>query len=581
MTFLERYLIAIDKCYVQSLNDPENEPFKSKYEARKIFEELHQENFDEESDIMIKEFQTLDLIEEDNKLKFIIIKSNEQVNEPSVSKKHRYLINLLLDYHIGIIYSDTEEKSEGELRLRHILTSIEQAFNHSLISSLVLNIFNQLIVIRTSYEQYNDAIEIAKRAENLYNQTLLIIPYILREIISIDISIQINERREEFEYIYTHTFFYLAQIYGKLNDKDQSANYCRLTLERQLEMFHKYTKKHFDPLDWATNCATLSQYYMTNHDYATARYCLMCSDKMLENISSNDLLLERIASIKRCWIKYAINLLSDSSDRLLQAADRDVSPNEIIRSSSIPQFQFQLTLSTPPITCSYVLDYEQARQVFLFAMNKINSAKSYYILDGFVTDHVELCQDTSQLYSKLIFFESNIDRKCKMYKRRIDILTILCKEISEEHYLYLIRQLLFELGECYSMLLDLKLEQKANLNSNKNDEKISNLIQSGIKTFEHFLLTMNDKKTNKKPDTYADEYIRSILLAYFYIGRFHSKSIHNRLEHIEQSLNQYNIIVDYVDKHPNVLEYIEQEYNICKEMINLLPLKIEKLRQIK
>ncbi|CAF4013791.1 unnamed protein product, partial [Rotaria sp. Silwood1] len=76
------------------------------------------------------------------------------------SKKHRYLINLLLDYHIGIIYSDTEEKSEGELRLRHILTSIEQAFNHSLISSLVLNIFNQLIVIRTSYEQYNDAIDI-------------------------------------------------------------------------------------------------------------------------------------------------------------------------------------------------------------------------------------------------------------------------------------------------------------------------------------------------------------------------------------------------------------------------------------
>ncbi|CAF3051639.1 unnamed protein product, partial [Rotaria sp. Silwood2] len=272
----------------------------------------------------------------------------------------------------------------------------------------------------------------------------------------------------------------------------------------------------------------------------------------------------------------------DSSDRLLQAADRDVSPNEIVRSSLTPQFQFQLTLSTPPpITCSYILDYEQARQVFLFAMDKINSSKSYYILDGFVTDHVELCQDTSQLYSKLIFFESNIDRKCKMHKRRIDILSSLCKEISEEHYLYLVRQLLFELGECYSMLLDLKLEQKYDLNSSKTIEKISHLIQLGISTFEHFLLTMNDKKTNEKPENYADEYVRSVLLAYFYIGRFHSKSIHDRIEHIQQSLNQYKIIVDYVDKHPNVLEYIEQEYNICKEMINLLPLKLEKLRQIK
>ncbi|CAF1321883.1 unnamed protein product [Rotaria sordida] len=581
MTLLERYLNAIDKCYVQCLNDPENEPYKSKYEAKKIFEELYKENLDEESDIMKKEFETLDLIEENNQRKFIIIKSDQQANEPSVSKKHRYLVDLLFDYHIGTIYSDTEEKGEGELRLRLILTSIEQALNHSLICSLGLNLFNQLILIHTSYEKYNDAIEIAKHAENLYNQSLIIEPYLLEELIHIDLSNQTINRREEFEQIYIHTLFYLAQIYGKLNDKYQSANYCRLTLERQLEIFYQNNKKNFDPLDWATNCATLSQYYMTKHDYATARHCLMCADKMLENVKLNDNLSERIASFKRCWIKYAINLLSDSSDRLLQAADRDVNPNEIVQSSSIPQFQFQLTLPSPPITCSYILDYEQARQVFLFAMDKINSAKSYYILDGFVTDHVELCQDTSQLYLKLIFFESNIDRKCKMYKRRIDILSLLCKEISEEHYLYLIRQLLFELGECYSMLLDLKLEQKDKLNSNKILEKISNLIQLGISTFEHFILTMNDKKTNKKPEIYADEFIRPVLLAHFYIGRFHSKSIENRLENIEQSLNQYKIIVDYVDKHPNTLEYIEQEYNICKEMINLLPLKLEKLRQIK
>ncbi len=75
MTFLERYLTAIDKCYVQSLNDPETEPYKSKYEARKIFEELLKEDINEESQ---KEFENLDLIEEDEKLKFVIIKSDQQ-----------------------------------------------------------------------------------------------------------------------------------------------------------------------------------------------------------------------------------------------------------------------------------------------------------------------------------------------------------------------------------------------------------------------------------------------------------------------------------------------------------------------
>lgn len=213
-------------------------------------------------------------------------------------------------------------------------------------------------------------------------------------------------------------------------------------------------------------------------------------------------------------------------------------------------------------------------------MDEINSAKSYYVLDGFVTDHVELCQDTSQLYLKLVFFESNIDRKCKMQKRRIDLLSPLCKEISEEHYLYLVRQLLFELGECYSTLMDLKLEQKQELNSAKTAEKVTHLIQDGISTFERFLSTMNDKKTHEKPETYSDDYVRPVLLAYFYIARLHSKSIENRCERLQKSLDQYKIIVEYVDKHPNVLEQIEQEYNISKEMILLLPLKIEKLRQM-
>ena len=180
-----------------------------------------------------------------------------------------------------------------------------------------MNLFNQLILIRTLYDQYNEAIEIAKQAENLYKQCLSIEPYRLQELIHIDLTTQNIDRRDEFEQIYTYTLFYLAQIYAKLDRKDQSANYCRLTLEHQLAIFHHdYNNNNFDPLDWATNCATLSQYYMTIHDYATSRHCLMCADKMLENVkptdseNGNDKLAERKASFKRCWVKYAVNLLS-------------------------------------------------------------------------------------------------------------------------------------------------------------------------------------------------------------------------------------------------------------------------------
>ena len=83
MTFLERYLTAIDKCYVQSLNDPETEPYKSKYEAKKLFEQLRQEDIEDVSDSLQKEFHTLDLLGEGDDRKFITVKPDEEVKETS------------------------------------------------------------------------------------------------------------------------------------------------------------------------------------------------------------------------------------------------------------------------------------------------------------------------------------------------------------------------------------------------------------------------------------------------------------------------------------------------------------------
>ena len=53
-------------------------------------------------------------------------------------------------------------------------------------------------------------------------------------------------------------------------------------------------------------------------------------------------------------------------------------------------------------------------------------AKEYFEMDGFVTDHIEILQDHSALFRALAFFEDDLERRCKMHKRRVDMLEPIC-----------------------------------------------------------------------------------------------------------------------------------------------------------
>lgn len=110
---------------------------------------------------------------------------------------------------------------------------------------------------------------------------------------------------------YTTTLFLLAQIYSNLNERQKSAEFCRATLSRQLELaptvdtlIHSFdvakqmpmgakiiesggsipvessdwlvqSLQLFDPLEWAINASTLSTFYSDIGDYISALECLL------------------------------------------------------------------------------------------------------------------------------------------------------------------------------------------------------------------------------------------------------------------------------------------------------------------
>merc|ERR1711904_662842 len=102
-------------------------------------------------------------------------------------------------------------------------------------------------------------------------------------------------------------------------------------------------------------------------------------------------------------------------------------------------------------------NFEQARALFVPSLEEYTQTLKFYIMDGFVTDHVQILQAISMLYKNLIFFEGDLSRKCKMHKRRINQLKDVEKDLNPNVFMSTLRQLQSELGCIYDDMGDLKM----------------------------------------------------------------------------------------------------------------------------
>lgn len=91
------------------------------------------------------------------------------------------------------------------------------------------------------------------------------------------------------------------------------------------------------------------------------------------------------------------------------------------------------------------------------------------------------------------------------------------------------------------------------------------------------------------PDKFDDHNVRPALLAKFYLGRLYSKLIitdpAKRLENCRLTLELYTYLVKYCENHkddtpPEIIDSMDVEYSVCKEMIMFLPAKMDKLRAL-
>lgn len=135
-----------------------------------------------------------------------------------------------------------------------------------------------------------------------------------------------------FELAYTHTMYYLAQVYKNLGESDlveficfflfffnllkvitkafclpgqteRAATYCHSTLQRQLQL------NQYNPMEWALNAATLSQYYITKVGLSYFNWLKTVDLKpfLWIHILFHHLLITQLSPILKCLLLFDCN----------------------------------------------------------------------------------------------------------------------------------------------------------------------------------------------------------------------------------------------------------------------------------
>lgn len=233
----EQYEKAVKLAEEESKHDPPSEPFKSHYGARDILTEIRNNVKN-----MLQDLSTADKADDSATLKFI-------------------LAYITID--LGKISVYTEELSSGE---HYFQEGIDLLVNYKLHPSGVcpyLNALNQMGILWSNRGEVEKAKELLLEAEKLYEEfkALDVAPLTLYDLFGSPNEIECGKGKELLDKIHTFTLFFLAQVFGSSGDLHKSAVYCHTTLRKQLEL------EEYDPIDWALNAATLSQYFCTNNRY--------------------------------------------------------------------------------------------------------------------------------------------------------------------------------------------------------------------------------------------------------------------------------------------------------------------------
>lgn len=306
----DKYQEYLTLSYITSLNDPEEEPFVTKYIGRALLqkeidrlETLNNPENEFPNNTGLDETEFM----KDNEQQHLVATYNHflQILNPRCMEAFKkpiklFLVIKLLEFNLAKNYVETEEIETGQRLFTKLVQQLDSLSNSTTLSydpilfNLKMSCFLELVFVWSNRSEYQKCYSILTSLEEMYNvykamadkdylersgsdQLFVSYPYDPSELVVLNFDLENADRKASIESLYTYSLFYLAQIHGKLDEKVKSATYCQLTLQRQIDEHadgmnrmkeednksgtktetkrfkqQPLEKINFDPLDWAT-----------------------------------------------------------------------------------------------------------------------------------------------------------------------------------------------------------------------------------------------------------------------------------------------------------------------------------------
>lgn len=234
------------------------------------------------------------------------------------------------------------------------------------------------------------------------------------------------------------------------------------------------------------------------------------------------------------------------------------------------------------ITCDYCLTFDDAKEVYHFVIKWLDIAKEHYRPETDATEYAKIIKDYAELYQLIAFFEEDPVNQAKMQKRRAKYYEDLLELLNPQFYLSIYRECWYGAGLAHCAILDIKLDALKSPNPQELN-KINQICQQAIKHFKGFIDSYTDKNGELKTQGLDVEEQKPLLYAHFYLGRLHYKMItpdaNLQLENLSNSFTYYKLFTDECDKLEEAAKALQAEIGVCREMVNLLPLKMANVKK--